>query len=219
MGVMEETSGILRDAARIGDACVVAYSDGKDSRVVMDLCVRSFARVRGFFMELVPDLECVEDALDAARRRWGVEIVRYPHWLAAKLVKNGIYCDASWRVDNLPEWKLADVYALAMKDSGIDVLATGAKRADSGWRRRFMNTARQNSVINPIAGWVKYDVVSYLKARGIPLPPSSGHSATGIDLSTPSLLWLHDTYPDDFKRLCEFFPYAEAVVWRRKFYG
>lgn len=219
MGAIEQASSILIEAARQSENVLVAYSDGKDSRVVMDLCVRHFMRVRGFFMELVPGLACIEEALDSARRRWGVEIVTYPHWLTARLMSDGLYCDASRRTDNLPKYTLQDVYALAMADSGIGFLATGAKRADSSWRRRFMASWRENSILNPIASWVKYDVVGYLKMRGIPLPPSSGHSATGIDLSTPSLLWLHDTYPADFKRVCEFFSYAEAVVWRRKLYG
>jgi len=219
MGLAETTLAELQGRRLKADDCLVAFSGGKDSLVVMDLCLRAFSRVEAFFMYLVPGLECVELELEAARRRWGIEIKQYPHWLAHKLIKNSVYCASNWSNDSLPEWKLADIYALALLDSGVRQLATGAKTADSGWRRRFMSTQQEDTIFYPIAKWHKYDVLAYLKARGIPLPPSSGKSATGIDLSTPSLLWLHDTYPEDFARVCEVFPFAEAVVWKRTFYG
>ena len=63
------------------------------------------------------------------------------------------------------------------------------------------------------------DVFAYLKNQKIPLPPSSGRAATGVDLSTPSILWLHDTYPADYEKLRAHFPYVQAVVERRRFYG
>jgi hypothetical protein len=74
-------------------------------------------------------------------------------------------------------------------------------------------------VVTPIAGFQKVDVLQYLASRRIPVPDSEGSNANGVDLSTPSLLWLHDRHPRDFRRLCEVFPYAEAVVWRRRFYA
>lgn len=219
MGLAESTLATLDARRQRADACMVAFSGGKDSLVVMDLCMRTFSRVQAFFMYLVPGLECVEIELEKARARWGIEIRQYPHWLVHRLIKNGVYCNSHWTNEALPEWKLAEVYALALLDSEMPQLATGAKKADSGWRRRFMSTDREDQVFYPIAQWHKYDVLAYLKARQIALPPSSGHSATGIDLSAKSLLWLNDTFPDDFKRLCEVFPFAEAVVWRRAFYG
>jgi hypothetical protein len=82
-----------------------------------------------------------------------------------------------------------------------------------------MTSAYRDAIRNPIAKWHKYDVLAYLKTQGIEPPPSSGKSATGVDLSVPSLLWLHDTFPEDFERLCRMFPYARAVVARRDFYG
>ena len=215
-GLVQETLATLKEASARSDAVLVSYSDGKDSRVVMDLCVRSFSRVEAFFMYLVPGLECQALGLQEAERRWGVTIRHYPHPLAGKLLRAGVYCDPAH--DDLPEMKLHDVYGLAMADTGIEVIATGAKRSDNRWRRAFMKWTESAQVLQPIAGWSKPDVVGYLHVRGIPVPPSSEKSATGVDLSTVSLLWLHDTFPADFRKLCEVFPYAEAVVWRRRFY-
>jgi hypothetical protein len=217
---LHETLELLAEARSRSDAVLAAYSDGKDSRVVLDLCLRTFSRVELFFMEFIPGLRCVEEGLEAAEQRIGKPIRRYPHWLLAKCIKGGVYCAPWFGLDDLPDWKLADVYQLAMADTGIPLLATGAKRADSLWRKRQMNTwGKADHMLYPLAGWNKIDVLGYLQARGIPIPDSSGAVATGIDLSTPSLLWLHDRHPEDFERVCRYFPYARAVVYRRKFFG
>lgn len=218
-----KTLRVLQRAASEHASVCVAYSDGKDSRVVMDLCLRSFKRVTAFYMYFVPGLECVDTALAAAEEKFSRvksfegPIRQYPHWVLRKALTAGAYCRAL-SDDGLPPWKLHDVYALAAKDSESTLIATGAKATDSTWRRRMMGTWGKNCLY-PIGDWNKFQVLGYLRTRGIPLPPSSGKSATGIDLSVPSLLWLHDTYPEDFERLCGVFPFARAVPKRREFFG
>lgn len=221
--IIAKTLRVLQRAASEHDSVVVAYSDGKDSRAVMDLCLRSFKRVHAFYMYFIPGMECVEPALQAAEEKFSRSaafegpIRRYPHWLLRKCLADGVYCRAL-SDDGLPQWKLHDVYATAAKDAGATLVATGAKATDSTWRRRMMGTWGKN-VLYPIGDWNKFQVLGYLRTRGIAIPASSGKSATGIDLSLPSLLWLHDTYPDDFERLCAVFPFARAVVKRREFFG
>lgn len=222
---VRKTLRVLERAASEHDAVVVAYSDGKDSRVVMDLCLRSFKRVHAFFMYMVPGLECMDKALKEAEQRLGRvstfegPIRQYPHWVLRKALANGVY-SRPMSNDGLPEWKLDMIYKVAAKDAGVGLVATGAKATDSTWRRRMMGTwGNKANLVYPIGDWNKFQVLGYLQARGIPMPPSSGKSATGIDLSEPSLLWLHDTFPDDFERLCRVFPFARAVPKRREFFG
>ena len=62
-------------------------------------------------------------------------------------------------------------------------------------------------------------MLAYLQRQGIPIPESDGRNASGVGLSTPFLLWLYDHHPDDFRKLCDFFPYAEAVPKRREWYN
>lgn len=216
--MLAETLQILKDYSATHEAVAVAYSDGKDSRVVMDLCMRSFKRVEAFYMFLVPGLECIEIPLAAAEKRWGIKIRRYPHWVTARLIRDGTYCNPKWTRDDMPDFKLHDVYALAMHDCRAGIIATGAKKADSAWRRRFMSV-KWAELVQPIAEWNKFDVLSYLKMRNIPVPLTHEGNATGIDLSSQAILWLYDTYLGDYQKIREFFPFVEAVVWRRKFYG
>jgi phosphoadenosine phosphosulfate reductase len=219
MSVLTDTQKILEATRAKSESILVSYSGGKDSLVVMDLCLRTFKHVEGFFMALLPGIRCQEAEIERAAERLKIKIHIYPHWVMRKMIREGIYTTESFVYDDLPEWKLHDIYALVIQETGIPIFATGAKKADSAWRRRFMTTARKDMVINPIAAWLKYDVLAYLKAHGIPLPPSSGKASTGVDLSIPSLLWLHENYPADFERLSRIFPFAEAVVWHKKFYG
>ena len=209
---------ILGRAASEHDHCAVAFSGGKDSLVVLDLCVRAFKRVTPFFMYLVPDLACVTRELAAAEERYGVKVVQYPHHAISTIMKHGAFCLPI--ATSTPEWTLDDVYALALQESGATVLATGARLADSPWRRRQMATwGNKSETIYPASHWNKLQVLGYLRMRGIPIPPSSGHSATGIGLKEPSLLWLHDTFPDDFERLCRVYPLARGMIKRREYFG
>jgi phosphoadenosine phosphosulfate reductase len=220
MSILADTQAIFEAAKkRTGGKIIIAFSGGKDSLVIMDMACRMFDQVEAYFMYLVPHLECVDEEIEKGRKRFGVNIRMYPHWILQKMVQEGVYTSEWFGYQSLPEWKLRDVYAFAIKDIGINCVATGAKATDSSWRRRFMSTAHFDAVINPIAKWHKYDVISYLRSHDIALPPSSGKSATGVDLSTPSLLWLHDQYPKDYARLLKVFPFAQAVIARREMYG
>jgi hypothetical protein len=53
----------------------------------------------------------------------------------------------------------------------------------------------------------------------IPLPDSASGQKSGIGLAYREILWLHDEHPRDYQKLIKVFPLAEAVVWRRTFYG
>ncbi len=208
----------LARAAKEHEHVVVAYSGGKDSEATLDLCKRSFRKVSAFYMYLVPGLVCIEQALAAAEARHRVPIAKYPHWIISRVARAGVYLPPLSKLP--PEWKLDDIYAMAMEDTGATVLATGARLGDSQWRRRQMATwGKKDAILYPISHWNKLQVLGYLRVRGIPIPPSSGKSATGIDLSEPSLLWLHDTYPNDFARLLRHYPLAEGVIKRREFFG
>lgn len=129
----------------------------------------------------------------------------------------------SGRRDGLPEYKLRDIYKLALIEAKTTVLVTGAKKADSLWRRRQLSTWSMDDmgVITPLTDWSKHDVIAYLKSRNIPweMIGDQKANASGIGLSTASLLFIYDNYPDDFKKIEEVFPYCGAVVKRRDWYG
>lgn len=210
--VFRDSAAALEALALLHESCLVFYSGGKDSLAVMDLCRRAFRAAAGVFMYFVPGLAVAEERLDYARRRWGVEFLLLPHWMLGRFLKNGVYCPPR---PGVKELTLPAVHALARRETGVGLIAHGAKRADGSWRRRQMKATASDDLVSPLAAWNKWDVLSYLKANGIE-PPGEKFD---LDLSAKSLLWLHRDHPGDFARVCEVFPYAEAVVWRQRWYG
>jgi len=220
MNSLKSTINEILKAKEQTDSILCSYSGGKDSLITLDLCMKNFKTVKCFFMYLVQGLECTENALDYARRRWGVEILQYPHWGLWRSMKDEVFCQRPASMDTIEELTLKDIYSFVRHDTGIEWIATGAKKSDSMWRRRnFYLTRNWANILHPVKEWNKFDVMGYLKLNNIPVPDSSNRNATGVDLSTPSLLWLYDTYPDDFKKLLKIFPFAETVVKRREYYG
>jgi len=219
----------LEAAAVRSSSVLVSFSGGKDSLAVLDLCTRTFERVEAFFMYFVPGQRYIEARLRAATERWGVRIHQVPHWaLPAQLYGDSLkelppaytFPDK----DNALEFEgigIIEVWADVMAEFGIPLVATGGRKSDGVWRKRQMSTTACDDVIHPIREWSKFDVLSYLGARKIPVPAagSARGEAGGQDLSTKHLLWLHDTHPEDFADLCRMFPFAGAVVRRREWFG
>lgn len=235
MSIADTTLAKLAEARERHDACLVAFSGGKDALATLDLCSRAgFKRLEAFYMYIVPGLQWVQERIDWASKRWGVEIHQCPHWAVARYHRFGVYRDpvawsASAETGNgtfgdtsqaVPDLKLDDIYDLMRDETGIRLIATGAKASDGVWRKRHA-TAAQQDVLWPLWGWNKFDVFGYLKARGIPIPSGDGGQkfSSGEDLSVRYLLWLYDNHQDDFVKVEASYPYVRAVVKRREWYG
>lgn len=215
---------LLRARAEKHDAILVAYSGGKDSLVVADLCLRVFKRVEGFLWYNAPGLEFNARIVRAAKERFGITVRQYPSFGCFDALRTGLFCDSPLSRDDWPEITVQDIYKLARADTGVHLVADGCRKQDSPRRREMIQKKRLAEWnLCPIGDWITYDVKSYLALRKIPLPevPNTNKNtvSSGLSLTNQSLLWLHDTYPEDFKTLCRVYPYAEAVVKRREFYG
>lgn len=197
---------------------LIAYSGGKDSLVVLDMCSKIFKHIICFYMYIVPGLSIIEQQMKYARDRYGVEIIQYPHWVLSLYFKRGIYCNPHHKYDNIPDLTPNDIFALAREDTGFWLIATGQKRSDTLWRKRNLSS-ETIGVINPLKDWNKFEVLAYCKLHNIPLPDAAKGNVSGIDLSERTLLWLYDKHPEDFKKILKLFPFAEVPIYRRKYYG
>jgi hypothetical protein len=179
-----------------------------------------FSRVETFFMYFLPDLRVDVERLLFARSTWGISPRLYPHPGLGQSLKGGRYSSNIAMASGLPEWTHQDIYQMARLDTGIPLIVTGMKASDSNSRRRYLAWSEDDAnIIHPVKDWNKHDVISYLKARGIPLPRTSGDQMFGVGLSIGSLLWVHDNYPDDFDKIERVFPYARAAVYQRDWFG
>lgn len=229
MGLVDESLESLGQASLLHDTACVLYSGGKDSRVCVDLALRSgFKRVIGLFMYFLPDLEVVQPGLDFAEKHWKLKIAQYPHWILFKCLRNGVYCDEPDYLYELPEVSLKHILYWASQDLKVSYFIHGAKKDDSVFRRRTL-TSLEKSITNiglsigfPIQKWNKFEVMAYLAQfkldEGLSMI-GRGRNAGGVDLDPDAVLYLHDNFPKDFKKIARVFPYVEACVKRREFFG
>lgn len=222
---VENTIREMKELATKHDRVLVGFSGGKDSLVILDLACRFFKQVVPFYMELVPGLEFDNRRLAIAKERYGLDVIRFPHFIFWEYLKNGIYCDFIEAFENLPEIKAWDYYRWVIHETNCSLMLDGMKKSDGTFRRRkFANESAEEKRMRyrPIKSWLKWEVLNYLKAQNIPLPKQESSTAAGnagVSLQVQEVLWMHDNYPADYEKIKAAFPYVDAIVARRDFFG
>ena len=204
----------IKAASRIHDACLVAFSGGKDSVVTLDLCMRYFKRVEVFFMYLTPALSFQEAMLRWAEARYGVTIRRVPHFMLSEWLAMGALRKMDLKV---PMVSIKDIYHHLRIETGIWWIAAGERQADSVVRRAMMKQSgsidANRGRIYPVAHFRKADVLAYIKRHKLKVAPEArflGHSFRSL---MPEEMYLvRKFYPADFAVIQRWFPFVEASV-------
>lgn len=215
---LAETLAILAKAKERSDSCLVAFSGGKDSWAVLDLCTRTFSRVECVLLSYLPGLEQERVQIERAENL-GIKVHTFPSPSLLADVQSGRYCDSHWSFQVTRSAGMNDIFRYVAREHGLGVVATGRRRSEGFTRAAALNEQKRQDVIHPIKGWRRLDVVGYLGVRGIPLPPGDRKDQSGISLDQHYLLWCHENFPEDFERIKAVFPYVEAVLWREHWYG
>lgn len=212
----------IQHMASMHDAVVVACSFGKDSLVVLDLCYKHFQRVEAFCMTFVPGLSVVQEKIEYARQRWGVEVREVEHWAAVQQRAKGYRCFPSQTVDKLPT--MTTFFEQMKREYGIPLIATGTRAAESIGRRAGLLRSERGQTAgawpgwHPIAWWTRSDVVGYLRNHDLPLDGINA-DMQGWSLEASSILKLYDCHREDYEKLVDAWPLASCVVTRRELYG
>lgn len=206
------------------DSIIVGVSGGKDSLTTLDLCTQVFPVVHGFFMHMVPGLECEERNLRIAERRYGVTLHRLPHPGLAAALRFGHLRDGSPSLSSGIDRNLSfvDVERIVRARTGSTWIAAGHRIIDSLHRRGMITKHRGRwekfRRCYPIWDWKPKDVFAYMRAKKIPIPQMFGSSVTqtsGFDPGNPAcLLFLKKHFPQDYAKVVEWFPHAESVLMR-----
>lgn len=211
----------IKAQAKVTDAVLVGFSGGKDSIVTLDLCTRFFKRVQPFFMYICPDLEFQEKTLRWYEEKYGVEIIRIPHFDTSNYMRYGSFREFDFSV---PEVDINDTYDYLRGKTGIHWICAGERIADSTIRRAMIKNVgsidAKRGRFYPIANWTKHDVLKYIKLRNLKLPSDSkrlGFSFRSLD--GKQLAAIRDMYPDDYEKILKLYPFAGAAVERYERYG
>ena len=221
---------VIRKAREAGITEVaVSFSGGRDSLAVLDLCKKHFATVYAYWMYVVPGLEFQEKYLRYIERRYSLDILRIPHWMLANMFRRGVLRHPTNASMSLRRTRIRHVDAYVRKQFGCDGLyiASGEKYSDSLERNTQivqcggLSTVRHR--LYPIGFWTHYDVQSYVARQNIVMPPdyrlrpqvsSRRRGQFGSLLTFDEIIPIRDNFPDDYQRICKYFPQLPAQMAR-----
>ena len=139
----------VETAAAITDSVLVAFSGGKDSVVTLDVCMKHFAHVEGFFMYQVRGLSFQESILRYYEDKYGIPIHRIPHFELSQWLRYGLFrpCDF-----DCPIVSVKETYDYMRENTDIWWIAAGERIADSVWRRAMLTSSPAQSRGIPSGG-------------------------------------------------------------------
>ncbi len=207
----------------------VSFSGGRDSLAVLDLCKQHFQTIHAYWMYVVPGLEFQEKYLQYIERRYSISIIRIPHWILANMFRRGVLRHPTNASMSLRRTRIrhVDAYIRKKLDSESLYIASGEKYADSLERNTQIVQCGGISTIRhriyPIGFWTHYDVQSYVARQNIVMPPdyrlrpqvsSRRRGQFGSLLTFDEIIPIRDNFPDDYERICKYFPQLPAQMAR-----
>lgn len=207
---------------------LLAFSAGKDS-IAAWLAIRDqFEGVVPVYRYLIPDLEFVEESLLYYERFFATKIRRYPHPSFYRLLSNMVLqapqnCVVIERhAVALDAYDYADSNRQVCEDAGLPVTtlcASGVRSADSIMRRIHFQKhgpiTESARAWYPIWDWRKEALLQAFRRARVRMPQDYrlfGRSFDGIDYRFLAPIKRH--FPSDYQRILEWFPLAEAELFR-----
>lgn len=211
------------------DRIAILLSCGKDATAVLALCCEHLhippSAIRPFFMYTVPNLSFQERYLTYLERRFSVTITRIPHWALSRLLRASAFRHGTAAATSVKLLRPSHVDAYIRRETGCHWIATGEKRTDSIERNAMITQCEGISTVRgriwPVGYWTDQDANSYLCRMRMMRPPDyrllprlrSGGSFSDL-ISMREAVVIKSNYPDDWRKICEMFPLAEAQVVR-----
>jgi 3'-phosphoadenosine 5'-phosphosulfate sulfotransferase (PAPS reductase)/FAD synthetase len=188
---------------------LLMFSTGKDSIVACDLMFKHHEGPKTLvFLYFVDGLEIKERVLRFYEDRWNTKIIRRPSADSLKMLTG-------------KKIKLSDIEAGLRKEFNATWTVWGIRRSDSMQRMAIIGKTdrgidERNRKLYPIGWWKPSEVYSYCKFNKLVLPIEYQHGFKR-DFSNPdgdALIYLRNTFPNDYKKVIEKFPICEQMVWK-----
>ncbi len=220
---------IIEDAKRETNEVNVAFSGGKDAIVLIDLCYKHFKKITAFFLYTVKGLGFQERYLKYIEKKYNLEILRLPHWSISTSYKRSDYKIETITGMSCDVLKPKDVYNYVRNKTGIEWIATGIKIIDSLRRRGTIKhwgngVDRQSKMMYPIAYFKNSTIFNYIKLNKLYVPHdynllrhSGIKNASFGGLMPKELIEVKRKYPEDYEKILDVFPFAEAAVKKEEY--
>jgi len=209
---------------------ILSFSCGKDSIAAWLQMRKYFDRIIPVYKYFVPGLQFIERSLQYYEDFFGCHIYRLPHPAFFKKMNTGLF-QPPYRMNVIldemdidqSEYNDLVISDIVREKEGLsdDVYtAVGVRMADGPMRRMQIKTSgcviHTKKIFYPVYDWLKADIIREMDAVGIKLPVDYkmfGRSFDGLNYTY--IKPLKEWFPDDYKRLLEWFPFAEMDLLRR----
>lgn len=204
----------IKAASLITDRVLVGISGGKDSAVVLELCSQYFRHITGFFMHIVPGLSFQERILRYYEQRYGIEIIRVPHFMVSEFYRYGTFRPMDLSV---PIVSTLEAYNYLREKAGTWWIACGERISDSIIRRAMIKSSgsvdKKRGRFYPIAYWRKEDVMDYIRVKKLKIGEESSKLGFSFrSLMPQEIITIKEHYPADYERIKQFFPLIETTI-------
>lgn len=215
---------VIRRAKAQGiEKVICAVSGGKDSVANLALCCEHFGaeNVRAYMMFFVAGLSFQEKYLRYLEGRFGVPILRLPHWGLTRLFRQAALRHPTPDAKQPRTTRIRDIENFVRVKTGVHWVATGERYRDSIQRQAQIKNCQginpTRGRLYPVGYWTTAAVFNYLKSHQIALP--GDYTAMRTDKSFGSLwaeqlIGIRDRYPDDWLKIKAMFPFVEAQIVR-----
>ncbi len=209
----------VETAAAITDRVLVSFSGGKDSVVTLDLCMRHFAQVEGFFMYQVRDLSFQESIIRYYEDKYGIPIHRIPHFELSQWLRYGLFRMPDF---DCPIVGVKETYDYMRDMTGIWWIAAGERIADSVWRRAMIKNSgsidMKRGRFYPIAEWNKDDVRAYIRQHKLKVGAESDKLGFSFrSFMAKDLIAIRKHFPRDYARIKEWFPLVDVSILQHQY--
>ena len=209
----------IKTASAVSDSVIVSFSGGKESVVVLDMCMRHFEHVAAFHMYQFPHLSFTDEQIDWYESRYpGLDIIDLPHPNLSSNMHYGAYRPYN---PDVPLIGFNDVCNYVRWATGIHWIAAGERISDSLVRRAMIKHSGTVDTVRgrfyPVANWNKADITRYIKVHKLRIGRDSramGYSFPGLEQEAMTGLKRH--FPKDYERVASWFPAIEAAVFRQE---
>lgn len=213
-------------AARTGGIIALAFSCGKDSLGAWIQARRFFSDVRPFYRELIPGLAFVEEGLSRYERLFGVRILRVPGSNFFEWLEAGHFQEQPATVALVRRRWTSDVGVItraAVVELGLDPdrawIADGIRYTDSlgraVWLKRNGPVDEKRLRLSAVSDWPDRRLHEELRRERIPLPADYALFGRSLDsIRMKFLLPIREHFPEDYRRIAEYFPLIEAEAFR-----
>lgn len=211
-----------------GPKTMLSFSRGKDSLACWIAMRDTFGaeNIVPYYCYIVPGLLSFErESLEYFEAVFGRTIHVLPHPGLYRMLGNFILQPpgrvAVLQAAALPQFDFSHIHLAIREAENLPdhtLVASGVRAADSGIRRvalaKHGPVSLGKSKYYPVHDWDKARVIREIAQSGIKLPEDYhlfGRTFDGLDLRF--LLPLRRYKPEDYRRILEWYPLAEAEVW------